>query len=153
MAAATVVELKDRAVAPAEKASAEAPWPEMVPLYADHEEAKPYPIEALPPIMHGAVKDCQAYGQQPTALVACSALAAASLAAQGLADVARRPGLVGPMSLNVLVVAASGERKTTADRRMARAIRQWQNEEIERRRITWLHTGKALFIGIGRNQP
>jgi hypothetical protein len=60
------------------------------------------------------------------ALVACSALAAASLATQGLADVERAPGLVGPISVYVLVVAQSGERKTSADKQMSKATRMWE---------------------------
>ncbi|WP_159717923.1 YfjI family protein [Geminicoccus flavidas] len=158
MAAATVVELTNRATAPADKAAAEAPWPEMVPLFADHERSTEYPLHVLPPVMRDAITDVRAYGQQPIALVACSALATASLVTQGLADVARTPSLISPTWLNLLVIAESGERKTTADKRMARAIRQWQqvqqanrrpgHEQQKDRRAVWLAKRDGLLAAI-----
>jgi hypothetical protein len=101
-------------------------WSDPLPLTAPDEEPRPYPIHALPPVLRGACEAYQAFGQQPTALVACSALAAASLATQGLANVERAPGLSGPISLNLIVVAQSGERKTSADKRMSKAVRLWE---------------------------
>ena len=73
----------------------------------------------------------QRYGQQPLALVAGSALASVSLCTQGLANVARDSHLLGPVSLNIISIAASGERKTSCDRRLSRAPRQWQDERRE----------------------
>jgi putative DNA primase/helicase len=104
-------------------------WPDPLPLIAPGEEPQPYPIDALPPLLRDACIAYQAFGQQPMALVGCSALAAASLATQGHADVERDRGLVGPISLNVLVVAQSGERKTSADKRMSQPIRAWMLEK------------------------
>ena len=116
--------------APDSKTSPE-PWPDPLPLVPPAEEPRPYPIDALPPTLREACVAYQAFGQQPMALVACSALAAASLATQGLADVERVPGLVGPIGLSVLVVAQSGERKTSADKRMSKPIRMWELEKID----------------------
>ncbi len=102
--------------------------------FAVAEEAKPYPREALPPIVRGAVDAYQAYGQQPYSLVACSTLATCSLAVQGLVDVARDENLIGPTSLNIMVVGESGERKTAADRRMSKPVQNWmiqQKEELQ----------------------
>jgi hypothetical protein len=107
------------------------PWSDPLPLVSSDEEPQPYPIDALPPILREACEAYQAFGQQPMALVACSALAAASLATQGLADVERVPGLKGPISLNIIVVAKSGERKTSADKRMSEAIRKWEEDKID----------------------
>lgn len=142
----------------ADKAAAEAPWPEMVPLFADHERSANYPLHLLPEIMRHAIADVCAYGQQPVALVACSALATVSLVSQGLADVARTPSLISPIGLDLLVIAESGERKTTADRRMARAIRQWQqlqqanrraeHEQQKDRRAVWLAKRDGLLTAI-----
>jgi hypothetical protein len=109
----------------------EANWPEPEPLIAPAEAAAPYPIDAVPPTMRAAIEEYQRYGQQPMALVACSALGSASLAAQGLVDIARDRNLVGPVSLNIAVIAASGERKTSADKRMTLAVRKWQSERRE----------------------
>ncbi|MBC8267163.1 MAG: DUF3987 domain-containing protein, partial [Rhodospirillaceae bacterium] len=52
---------------------------------------------------------------------------------QGLVNVARDDHLIGPVSLNILVIAQSGERKTSADHRLSKAIREWENEEREAR--------------------
>lgn len=110
------------------------PWQEPTQLLAPNDEALPYPIEALPIPMRGAVESYQRFGQQPIAMVACSALAAASLACQGLIDVRRDDLLVGPCSLAYLVVGNSGERKTSCDRRMRKAATGWSQQEIDDRR-------------------
>ena len=96
------------------------------PLVAPHEEPLRYPVEALPPTIRAAVTSYQQYGQQPISLVASSALSVAALTTQGLANVGRDSNLVGPISLNLAVIAESGERKTSADRRMKRPAQRWQ---------------------------
>jgi len=106
-------------------------WPDPEPLLSPGASPRPYPVNALPKTMRDAVVGYQQYGQQPLEMVACSAIAAASLATQGLADVARDCNLTGPLSLNLLVIANSGERKTSVDRHMARALRDWQEERRE----------------------
>jgi hypothetical protein len=107
-----------------------ADWPDPEPLIAPAEAERPYPLAALPAIIGDAVAEYHTYGQQPIPLIACSALASASLVVQGLADVARDDNLIGPVSLYLTVVACSGERKTSADREFNRPIREWM---IERR--------------------
>jgi len=103
-------------------------WPEPEPLFEPAEAERPYPLGALPRVIAEAVKEYQAYGQQPFSLVACSALASASLTAQGLADVARDRHLIGPISLHIAAIAVSGERKTSADRSFNKSIREWMSE-------------------------
>jgi putative DNA primase/helicase len=66
--------------------------------------------------------------QCPAALAACSALSALSLAGQALVDVRRSEGLTGPVSLFVLAVAESGERKSSADGYFTSTIKTWQHE-------------------------
>lgn len=90
----------------------------------------PYPADALPPLLRDAVREAQAFVQAPVALVACSALAALSLAAQGLVNVRRDHQLVGPVSLYLLAVADSGERKTTCDTIFSPALRDWENGRV-----------------------
>jgi len=94
--------------------SEEVNWPDPEPLFEPADAERRYPLDALPPIIAEAVEQYQAYGQQPLPLVACSGLAASSLAAQGLADVARDRHLTGPISLHIAAIAVSGERKTSA---------------------------------------
>jgi putative DNA primase/helicase len=112
-------------------ATAATPWSEPQPLDRDAGEHRPYPLGALPGDIGAAVEEYHGYGQQPKALVASAALAAVSLAAQGLADVARDDRLRGPISLNFLTIAQSGERKTAADKAMSRALAEWEREKAD----------------------
>lgn len=103
-------------------------WQEPDPLTASG-ESQPYPVSALPPLLRDAVVEAQSFVQSPAALVACSALSALSLAAQGLANVRRDHQLVGPVSLYILAVAESGERKSTCDRIFGAALRDWERDQ------------------------
>jgi putative DNA primase/helicase len=106
-------------------------WPEPQSLDRQAGQPEPYPLDALPGAVGAAVREYQAYGQQPVALVASSALAVVSLATQGLTDVARDGRLCGPISLNFLVIAQSGERKTAADKALGTALREWERERAD----------------------
>jgi putative DNA primase/helicase len=77
------------------------------------------------------VAEVQAFTQAPMALVASSALSAVSLAVQPLVDVQRASQLIGPVSLYLLTVADSGERKSTCDGYFTRAIYEFQEECAE----------------------
>lgn len=101
-------------------------WPEPEPL-TEPLESLPYPVEALPPLLRDAVMETQAFVQAPMALVVSSALSALSLAAQGVANVRRDHQLVGPVSLYLLAVADSGERKTTCDAIFSPPLRDWES--------------------------
>ena len=118
----------DEVVAP-ENAAPSSPddWPEPEPLTTPLDPL-PYPVDALPPMLREAVLEVQAFVQAPAALVACSALSTLSVAAQGLVNVRRDAQLVGPVSLYVLAVAESGERKTTCDRILGAALREWERD-------------------------
>lgn len=109
--------------------ASESEWPEPDPL-TEQFLARPYPAEVLPPLVRDAVTEAQAFVQAPIALVACSALSTLSLAAQGLVNVRRDHQLVGPVSLYMLAVADSGERKTTCDSIFRPALREWESERI-----------------------
>ncbi len=74
-----------------------------------------YPVEALGDMLGEATRAIVAIVQCPTELAAQSVLAAASLAAQGHADVMHPMGRPVPLSLMLVTVAESGERKSTAD--------------------------------------
>ena len=102
-------------------------WPEPEPLTTPLDPL-PYPVDALPPMLREAVLEVQTFVQAPAALVACSALSTLSVAAQGLVNVRRDAQLVGPVSLYVLAVAESGERKTTCDRILGAALREWERD-------------------------
>lgn len=105
-------------------------WPEPVPLLASI-EPEPFPLDALPQALREAVAEVQAFAQAPVAMVATSALSALSMAAQALHDVRRAEKLTGPIGLFTLVIADSGERKTTCDEFFLPAIRKWEKAQEE----------------------
>ena len=123
-AAAPAYEPQDDAEEPEE-------WPEPEPL-SDEDEPQPFPIDALPPSVAAAVVEYQACGGQPVEMVATAALAAMSGCVQGLVDVRRDSQLVGPVSLNTVVIADSGERKTTCDNAVSAAAERWARSEQKR---------------------
>lgn len=118
-------------VATATLATSATDWLEPQSLDREAAHSDPYPLDELPGAVGAAVREYQAYGQQPMALVASSALAVVSLAAQGLADVARDERLTGPLSLNFITIAQSGERKTAADKALAAMLSDWERERAD----------------------
>jgi Protein of unknown function (DUF3987) len=107
-------------------------WPEPQPLIPPLADPAPYPLDALSPTLRGAVSEYGQYGQQPVPIAAASALSAASLAVQGLVDVMRDTGLCGPIVLYLLLIALSGERKTSVDKWFRKAIWEWLFDERKR---------------------
>ncbi|MBV5311046.1 DUF3987 domain-containing protein [Chromatium okenii] len=106
-------------------------WPELFDLSSPGAEATPYPLDAFPPIARAAISEYATFGKQPIALAASAALGQMALAAQGLADVARDAYLVSPISLYLMTIAESGERKSAADKQFSRAFREWVQSERE----------------------
>lgn len=90
-----------------------------------------YPFDALPDIIRAAVEEVAGFVKAPIPLVASSALAALSLACQAHIDAKRAEKLHGPVSLFLLTIADSGERKSTCDSFFTSSIRQYQEEQAE----------------------
>ena len=105
-------------------------WPVPQPLTAKV-EPEPYPLDALPETIRAAVEEVQDFVKAPVPLVASSALAALSLAAQAHIDVKRAEKLHAPVSLFLLTIADSGERKSTCDGFFTSAIRTYQEEQAK----------------------
>lgn len=124
-------QVESSTIATATVATSATDWPDPQSLDREAAQSEPYPLDALPGAIGAAVREYQAYGQQPVALVASSALAVVTLAAQGLADVARDERLTGPMSLNFLIIAQSGERKTAADKALGAMLVEWERERAD----------------------
>jgi hypothetical protein len=118
-------------------------WNKPIPFMASCSESIPYPVDALPPIIHQAVTHYHRYGQQPVPLIACSALANVSLACQSHANVARDRLLVSPTSLYFIVCCKSGERKSGADQVFGKAIRQWE-QAIRKQLSPHVEAARAL---------
>jgi len=105
-------------------------WPEPQPLTA-RVEPEDYPLDALPSAIQQAVQEVAGFVKAPIAMVASSALAAVSLATQAHADVKRADKLHGPVGLFLLVIADSGERKSTCDGFFAKPIRDYEAAQAE----------------------
>ena len=99
------------------------------PLIREIPAGLPYPVEALGPL-RAAVEAVQGMTQAPVAIPAGSALAAASLAVQGFADVETLGGK-RPLSVFVLTIAASGERKSSCDAPLMAPIEKHEAKQAE----------------------
>lgn len=86
-----------------------------------------YPIDALGPTIQSAFQALRRTIQAPDAVIAGALLAASSLAAQGLSDVTI-DGRVYPISLWLVAVADSGDRKSAVDAEVMRALREYERE-------------------------
>ena len=105
-------------------------WPDPQPLAAKV-NPEPYPLDALPAAIQAAIIEVQGFTKAPIPMVASSALAALSLAAQPHADVKRADKLTGPTSLFLLTIADSGERKSTCDGFFTRAIKDYEAKQVD----------------------
>lgn len=118
--------------ADATRTTAPESWPEPQPLVTAMQPTE-YPLDALPDVIRHAVEEVQGFVQAPIPMVASSALSAVSLACQAHFDVQRTVGLEGPISLYLLTIADSGERKSTCDGYFKNVIEQWQADEEKAR--------------------
>ena len=105
-------------------------WPMPQPLTAKI-EAEPYPVDALPDTIRAAVEEVGGFVKAPEPLVASSAIAALSLAIQPHYDVERANKLHSPVSTFTLVIAESGERKSTCDGFFTKAVRDYESAQVE----------------------
>lgn len=87
-----------------------------------------YPIEALPDLIQKAVQEVVDLVKCPAALAACSALSTMAVAGQGVANIQPHKGLRPlPLSLFILSIGLSGERKSGADNHFSPMLKQWEN--------------------------
>ncbi|MDQ0701742.1 hypothetical protein QF043_000534 [Pseudomonas sp. W3I7] len=107
------------------------------PLIESNPVAQSYPVQALGGILGPAVERMAEVIGVPQALAAQSVLAASALATQGHAGL-QLDGRHYPLSLYLITVAASGDRKTAADRSALLPARQWEREQ-------WQHYREQLF--------
>ena len=97
--------------------------------FSTSDSPEPYPIDALPESMRKAVEQVVSHVQAPVAMAASSAIASLSLAAQAHVNVSRDSTLIGPSSLYLMVIADSGERKSTCDRHFLAPIKEHEVAE------------------------
>lgn len=104
------------------------------PLMRPIAPAAPYPLDELGPILGPMAHTLQAAIEAPDALCAQSVLAATSLAVQGHADV-RIAHEIKPVSLYLLTLADSGERKTSTDNVALRPHEEWERQKHQQYRL------------------
>lgn len=75
----------------------------------------PYPIDSLYSLISDAAREVRDNLKAPDALIGNSFLTAMSIACQGEIDVELPTGQIRPVSLDIITIADSGERKTATD--------------------------------------
>lgn len=116
--------------------------------------SSPYPIQSFHLMVSQTIQEVQSKVQAPDALIAMSALTAMAAACQGLIDIKLPTGQVRPVSLNLMCLADSGDRKTSVDNLMsvpmhsmdeARASRDKSaHAEYSVEKRVWAATAKGL---------
>ena len=107
---------------PGGKPKMEAPHPLMRSL----SPGEPFPADALGDVLRPMAEAIHDRVQAPMAIGAQSLLAAAALAVQGHADVVLPIGETKPVSLYLITIVDSGERKDSCDRHAMRPITRLQ---------------------------
>ncbi|NCA72744.1 MAG: DUF3987 domain-containing protein, partial [Sphingobacteriia bacterium] len=113
-----------------DKANGVRGWSEPEPLRAPLPPAEPYPVDALGDVLGAAVWALHETVKAPVALCAQSVLAAASFAAQAHFDAAMPWGEIKPLSLAMLTVGESGERKSGVDDLVLGAAKAQERAEM-----------------------
>lgn len=117
------------------------------PLLREIPKGAAFPVAGLGPLRE-AVETVQGMTLAPVAIPAASALAVASLAVQGFANVETLGG-IRPVSLYCLTIAASGERKSSCDAPLMAALRDFEKEQAKAQRAeteSW-RNAHALWKG------
>ncbi|WP_223590007.1 YfjI family protein [Pseudomonas sp. A-R-19] len=98
------------------------------PLLECQQAPLPYPVEALGELLGPAVERLAEVIGVPCAMAAQSVLATAALVSQGHANV-QLDGRTYPLSLYLLTVASSGDRKSAVDHLALKAARDWERQQ------------------------
>lgn len=89
-----------------------------------------FPLSAFPKSVQEVIFDIQECTQAPIPLIASSVIGAMSLACQPYTNVRINDSLITPVSLFLLVIANSGERKTTVDRMVLKPFYQRDKDAL-----------------------
>ena len=125
------------------------------PLMRELPPADPFPVDALGTVLAPATRAIHDRVRAPLAICGQSVLAAATLAAQGQANVKLPMGHAKPLSSFFMTVAATGERKNGVDQEALRPVRQYeaalreaypgQQLEYQNNRIAWAVMRQAVI--------
>ncbi|MBN3064897.1 DUF3987 domain-containing protein [Pectobacterium aquaticum] len=95
------------------------------------QEESVFPVDVLPAVIRNAVYEVSRNTQAPISLIAASALGVISLGCQNRIDVCRLNNLRSPVSLFLLTIAESGERKSTVDKLFMQPLYQCEERLFE----------------------
>ena len=124
---------------------------EPLPLIRDFPSPTPYPINALGDLKR-IVEAVHKFTQAPIEIAAASALSATSLVVQGHANVETLGG-DKPLSLYMLTVARSGERKSSCDDRIIAAIKNFEKAQAkDMERIFQRHKNQHEIYQVERSK-
>ena len=98
------------------------------PLLEYRQAPLPYPVDVLGDLLGPAVERLAEVIGVPCAMAAQSVLASAALVSQGHANV-QLDGRTYPLSLYLLTVASSGDRKNAVDQLALKAAREWERQQ------------------------
>lgn len=112
------------------------------------------------PLIKSAVNEVVNNTQVPIELAITCALAAATVVTQGLIDVRLPTNNVVPVSLMMMLIAKSGERKTSVEKKFFDAIRRFERDLISQHdeklkswsieHGIWVIKQRALKVKIGK---
>lgn len=99
-------------------------------MYSARPQPNPdfFPTHAFGPRLQGVVNEAAQSINSSITPVAISLLSAMSLVAQGIVQVEKRPDLVSPVSLFLISIQSSGERKSSAHKVIFRGIQRFLSE-------------------------
>ena len=109
-------------------------------LYRELPNAPEFPVQSMGSILSDAAIAIREEVQSPLALGSQSVLAAAAIAAQGHINIRLPTGAIKPVSLYLLTVGESGERKSSGDRLAMEPIRRYEaclREKYRTDRFRW----------------
>ncbi len=91
-----------------------------------------FPFHALPSKLKDVIFAVRANTQAPLGMIAVAAISAISLACQDTLMVCRPNGMIGPCSLYLIVIADSGERKSTVDEIFTKSVRDYEAAQAKK---------------------
>ncbi|MAL95238.1 MAG: hypothetical protein CME40_09190 [Haliea sp.] len=122
-----------------------------LPTLPDVIDRAGYPLEALGELLGSTARAIATTMQAPPEIAAHAVLSVAAFAAQDKADVAM-DGRIYPLSLFMLTVAESGDRKSACDKVASRPLEHWQRERAleYRTALKQYHDEKAVYDATHR---
>ena len=87
-----------------------------------------FPVDLLPVLIKSTIYEVHQITKAPIPLIGASVLGTISLVCQSQIDVIRPGNLRGPVSLFLLTLAGSGERKTTVDNLLMEPLRRFEEQ-------------------------